>query len=425
MGPLSELVAHRLKQPVVRRLSDGVDWRDRVPAAETPLAVLTGPVLIEEAEPLGYLAQAATAIAAGRDVFLGNPRWTESERTHALALIARGAPGGGRVMIATGGTTGGLRFAMHSGETLLAAARAFQRHFGFGAIHSVCVLPLFHVGGFQQFIRAVATGGSLLLADWKSVEAGAQPALPEGDAVLSLVPAQLQRLIGDDSAVRWLRGFRAIFLGGAPAAPVLLERARQAKLRLAPAYGMTETAAQFAAQRPEEFLAGESGLPLFPGAEARTTKRATDDGPGRIEVNSPACFLGYWPDLRAPGSWRTDDLGEIDAAGRLHVLGRADAAINTGGEKVQPAEVENALRATGAFSEVAVLGVPDARWGEAVAAFFPAADRPDLVAVEAKLRAALSAHKLPRRWVPVPEWPRNDRGKTDRAALRRIGAGNG
>jgi O-succinylbenzoic acid--CoA ligase len=143
---------------------------------------------------------------------------------------------------------------------------------------------------------------------------------------------------------------------------------------------------------------------------------------GRIEVTATSLFLGYWPELRRPGAWCTDDLGTLSADGRLQVLGRADAAINSGGEKVHPAEVEAALRGTGAFSEVVVFGLFDARWGESVTAFFPAADHPNLAEVERQLRAQLSAFKLPRRWLPVEDWPRTALGKTDRAALRRLAA---
>jgi O-succinylbenzoic acid--CoA ligase len=123
------------------------------------------------------------------------------------------------------------------------------------------------------------------------------------------------------------------------------------------------------AQRPEEFLAGdESAGRALPHANVVVE---TD---GRVAVAGAGLFRGYWPEARAEadGRWRSDDLGEIDAAGRLRVLGRADALIISGGEKVNPAEVEAVVReaAGAAWADVAVVGVPHAEWGEEVVALF-------------------------------------------------------
>jgi len=210
-----------------------------------------------------------------------------------------------------------------------------------------------------------------------------------------------------------------------PASASLLAHARAERLPLAVSYGASEFAAALAVQPPAEFLAGETGLRPLPHAAIRILDPETNTSLpagslGRIEVSASSLFLGYWPHRRSAGPFRTDDLGRLDTAGRLHVVGRADAAINTGGEKVHPAEVEAALRATGAFSEIVVCGAPDARWGECVAALFPAADTPDLAAVECALRATLGPHKLPRRWIPIVDWPRTPAGKTDRTSLARI-----
>ncbi len=375
------------------------------------------------------------ALAAGRDVFLGNPHWTPAETAAADTLLRAAAPPAppspGRVMIATGGSGGALRFAIHTADTLTAAAHALCARLGGGPINSLCLLPLHHVSGFQQLVRALATDGELWLGDWAGLAAGHRPEIPEtGNWTLSLVPTQLQRLIGCPAACAWLRRFTTILLGGAPAAPSLLEQARAARLPVATAYGATETAAVFALQSPADFLAGVTALLPLPHATVRildseTLQPVAPGALGRVELAASSLFLGYWPGLRPPGAWLTDDLGTLSPDGGLHLLGRADAAINTGGEKVHPAEVEAALRATGAFTEVVVLGVADARWGECVAAYFPCADRPDLAVVERQLRAHLSAHKLPRRWMPVADWPRTAQGKTDRSALRRLAEGSG
>jgi O-succinylbenzoic acid--CoA ligase len=115
--------------------------------------------------------------------------------------------------------------------------------------------------------------------------------------------------------------------------------------------------------------------------------------------------------------FETSDLGRIDARGHLEILGRRDAVIISGGEKIQPAEVEAALRATGEFSDVAVIGVPDAEWGQVVVACYPAKERaPDLRAIEEKM-IQVAGFKRPKRYVAISEWPRNLQGKLNRAAL--------
>ena len=447
MGTFVERAARRLNRPAFR-LPEGTGdacpptstallHADAGPAGCLPSAITecpkighTGPLLLRALDPLAYANRAVATLAAGRDVFLGNPHWTELEtavaeiQLRATPPTTTGTPG--RVMIATGGSGGTLRFAIHSADTLTAAADALQAQLGGGPINSLCLLPLHHVSGFQQLVRALATDGELRLGDWPSIAAGQRPEIQAtGNWILSLVPTQLQRLIGDPAACVWLRRFTTILLGGAPAGAALLAQARTAGLPLAQAYGATETAAVFAWQAPADFLAGATGLRPLPHAAVRVLEPDTGHpvAPGtigRIEVTAASLFLGYWPKLRSAGPWLTDDLGTLSADGRLLVVGRADTAINTGGEKVHPAEVETALRATGAFSEVVVLGVADARWGEGVAAFFPANDRPNLVAVEQRLRAQLSAPKVPRRWIPVATWPRTAQGKTDRAALRKL-----
>ena len=416
-------------------------------AAETlRLATETSP------RPVGHVADVAVPAAAGSGCSAGGRRFvgaapvSDTSFAGTIADAAQPSPvqpvglvssAGGRrsvgavsaprILIATGGSSGALRFATHTPDTLEAAALALQSFTGCAPLNSLCLLPLHHIGGFQQLIRALATGGELLLADWHTVAAGRRPPHPAvaGGWMLSLVPTQLQRLIDDLAACAWLRSFHTILLGGSPAGPALLDRARAKRLPLSVSYGASEFPAALAVQPPAEFLAGETGLRPLPHAAVRildpdTAAPLAPGELGRIEVSATSLFLGYWPERRTPGPFHTEDLGRLDTAGRLHLVGRADAAINTGGEKVQPAEVEAALRATGAFSEIVVLGVPDTRWGESVAALFPLADAPDLAAIERALRATLSPHKLPRRWLPIAAWPRSAAGKTDRAALRSI-----
>jgi O-succinylbenzoic acid--CoA ligase len=361
------------------------------------------------------LDETGCAVAQGGGVFLCDPKWTPAERAAAEVVMGQVAAysgeGRGWLAVRTGGSGGGVKFARHDEATLLAAVGGFCRHFELDRVDAVGVLPASHVSGLMTLVRSAVTGGRHVAWHWKRLEAGDVPALGAGDRwVISLVPTQLQRLLGRPETVAWLRELRLILLGGGPVWPRLAEEAAAAGLRIALTYGMTETAAMIAAATPEEFQAGcrDCGRSLPHG-------RLTLSPEGLVTVGGPSLFRGYWPEERAAPDWVTEDLGELDAAGRLRVLGRRDALIISGGRKIVPDEVEAALRASGEFADVVVLGLPDEEWGERVVACYPASGpRPDL----ARAVAGLGPVQRPKRFVAVAEWPRNPQGKISRPALR-------
>ena len=319
----------------------------------------------------------------------------------------------GWVGIATGGSSGGVKFARHDERTLTAAVLGFCAHFEIEQVNAVDVLPAHHVSGLMARVRSAETGGEHVAWDWKRLEQGQRPELARGkNWVVSLVPTQLQRLLGSAEAVAWLRGFKIIFVGGGPVWPELAEAAAREKLPVSLSYGMTETAAMVAALRPEEFLAGARGCGM-----ALPHARVSVDADGVVSVAGESVFRGYWPETRETREFVTEDLGRIDERGGLEIFGRRDAVIITGGKKVQPAEVEAVLRASGEFADVAVIGVPDAEWGEVVVACYPASEREPNIE---RAVGALPGYLRPKRFVAVADWPRNEQGKINRAVLREI-----
>ncbi|WP_255401079.1 AMP-binding protein [Opitutus sp. GAS368] len=347
----------------------------------------------------------------------------------------------GWLMIPTGGTSGRLKFARHDEETLAAAVGGFSRHFGLAQVNAAGVLPLHHVSGLMAWLRCALTGGEYRPLDWKAVEGGDLPVLPAKPAgwTISLVPTQLERLLNcragsphpasgaslghearrdaeippyNQTAVEWLRQFRIIFLGGGPAWPALLDRAAAAGLPLSLGYGMTETAAMVTALRPEEFLAGARNCgTALPHATVRIGADNT------IIIGGDSLFRGYHPAWRDRGDFETQDHGLIDERNRLFVLGRRDAVIITGGEKVEPAELEAVLRGTGQFPDLVVLGLPDARWGQLLVVVYPGNAHPNFHEV---IRATnhLADYKRPKRYIPlVGAWPATGQGKVNRAGL--------
>ena len=393
-----------------------------------------GTVVVEEREPAAFIAAFARAVGEGGEVFLADPAWGSAERAVLAELRGQAAeivvpPRDnnfrsltplGWLMIPSGGTSGKVKFARHDEDTLSAAVRGFCAHFDVERVNCVAVLPMHHVSGLMAWMRTALTGGQYVAWDWKRLERGDLPALPRekrpgsGRAgwFLSLVPTQLQRLLPLPGAVDWLRSFDAVFLGGGPVWPDLAEAAGIAGLPISLSYGMTETAAMVAALRPAEFLAGiRSCGPALPHARIDIT------GAGLVRVAGDSLFRGYFPEWRAERSFATADLGALDERGHLRVLGRRDTVIITGGKKVDPHEVEAALRATGEFADVAVLGMPDSEWGETVVACYPSGQpAPDPALVGERL-ATIAEFKRPRRFIPIRDWPRNAQGKLNRTAL--------
>ena len=413
-------------------------------------------VTIAQLQQGRFMEEFGVAVAAGGTVFVADPSWGAVERDQFTAVVAQAPIGNCKLQIAnrksgsanrqseiengqseienqkskielgwlclpTGGSSGAVRWARHDQDTLAAAVRGCCGHFAVSQVNAVGVLPLCHVSGLMAWLRCALTGGRYVPWDWAALAAGGWPQLAAGDWFLSLVPTQLQRLLGRPGAADWLRRFRAIFVGGGPAWPALLDRAAEAQLPLAPGYGMTETAAMVAALRPEEFLQGRRGC-----GTALSHAGLTLSEDGVIQITAKSLFRGYYPDWRETAdAWSTEDLGRIDEQGGLHVLGRRDAVIISGGKKIEPEEVEAVLRSTGQFVDVAVVAVPDTEWGEMVVACYPAeANAPDLACVEEHLAANLAPHKRPKRYVPIA-WPRNAQGKINRQALATLAAAKG
>ena len=372
-------------------------------------------VRVETADPATFMAAFRRGVAGTGAVLLSDPYGAVANVAEAARIAGEMAdrpPQGqhGWLLIPTGGTSGRVAFARHDGATLAAAVTGFCRHFGFKRVHAVNVLPMHHVSGLMPWIRSAMTGGEFVPWGWQQLKAGWLPAVeitPEW--VISLVPTQLQRLLELPETTAWLRRFGVVFVGGGPVWPALADAAASARIRVSLSYGATETAAMVAALQPEEFLAGtrSCGRPL-PHVDVSLNAE------GVVVVRGASLHRGYYPATAAPREWQSEDLATIDAAGHLHVFGRRDAVIITGGKKVHPAEVEAALRGSGEFADVAVVGVPHPAWGESVVACYPgtmAAPDPE------RATLPLAAYQRPKRFIAISPWPRNAQGKLNRAAL--------
>ena len=386
-------------------------------------------VFIVEANPIKFLAAFMAGVIAEVDLFLCDPAWQQNEWQQVLSLVKpdlilgkptiqidtvntlngnfQSMPDSPLIMIPTGGTSGKIRFAMHTWETLSASVKGFQKYFDCQNINSFCTLPLYHVSGLMQFMRSFITGGNLVLCPYKAIQT-AEFDLNTRDYFISLVPTQLQVLV--ESVPDWLSGFKTVLLGGAPATRSLLDTARQYNISIAPTYGMTETASGVVTLKPSDFLAGNnsSGRVL---PHARVTIEPIDNI-GSIAISGASLCLGYYPQLFTSASFITDDLGYFDRDGYLHLVGRNSHKIITGGKNVFPAEVEAAIFATELVTDVCVIGIGDRKWGQAVTAVYvPVESDFDLEGVKQQVRSQLANYKQPKKWIKLDRLPRNNRGK--------------
>ena len=410
-------------------------------------------ILLAESEPIRFLASFIAATSRGHHVFLGNPAWGSSEWQQVFDLvkpnivwgdcelaqqlwdprceldtqITVGNQANSLIMIPTGGSSGKIRFAMHTWQTLMASVQGFRKYFQLSEVNSICTLPLYHVSGLMQFIRSFTSGGCLLIVPFKELKAGKWCSFDPSEFFISLVPTQLQCLLSDTELASWLSRCQTVLLGGAPAWSELFDKARFYNIKLAPTYGMTETASQIATLRPESFLGGnKSSGQILPHAQV---KISTEEGEllcssqtGRVAIQSASIALGYYPEFfDKQGIFYTDDIGFLDSEGNLNIVCRSSEKIITGGENVFPCEVEAVIRATNLVKDIMIIGLPDTYWGQIIAAVYaPLNSSVSSQQIQNAIEGKLTRFKCPKLWIPLENMPRNEQGKINRKHLQAL-----
>ncbi len=332
-------------------------------------------------------------------------------------------------ILLTSGSTGTPRAVPATVENHMASANASAKRLGRRADDRwLCVLPLCHIGGLAIAIRSAIYGTSFDLMKSFDTSSVAHRLVNQPITLASFVPTMLRRLL-DDYENAFDTSLRAVLVGGGPAGGDELRRARRRGLPVVSTYGMTEACSQLATLAPDAHASRlhTAGRPL-PGVElmiANDERRPTPAGtPGMLWARGSMLCDGYleMPDDRAPDSFvdgwfRTGDIGSLDDDGFLTIHCRAGDRIITGGENVDPREVEAVLRAVDGVEDVAVLGVDDEHWGQLVACAVVASQQlhPRLVEVS---RQRLASFQIPRRWSFMPRLPKTASGKIDGMRLR-------
>jgi O-succinylbenzoic acid--CoA ligase len=227
-----------------------------------------------------------------------------------------------------------------------------------------------------------------------------ETAIPRlGATHVSLVPAQLRRLLDSTEGTAALKRLKAVLLGGSALPLPLLEEAAARGLPVCTTYGLTEMASQVATTRW-----GDTQAPLAQAAPVLSPGSVSLGEDGAIHVRGACRFAGYWRDgaLDTPfdaGGWfDTGDLGAWDAEGRLRIVGRRDNRFISGGENIHPEEVERILTALPEVEDAVVAPVPSRTWGYrpmAVVRWRTGVAPLGIDALRTRLAVHLPAYKLP------------------------------
>jgi fatty-acyl-CoA synthase len=336
----------------------------------------------------------------------------------------------------TSGTSGRPRGVMLTHANLFWSNVSVMSSVDFGDDEvTLAVMPLYHIGGLNvNVILTLRKGGELVLHRGFDPASALDAIETWGVTQLFAVPAVYQVMLHHPAfAQRSLSSLKLVVVGGAPVPTALMTAYHEANVPLVQGYGLTEASPVVTSLRPEHAhdKIGSAGLPVWLTevliVDPLDGRPLASGMRGEIVVRGPNVMRGYWGNpeataeaLYAGGELRTGDVGYVDDDGYLHVVDRIKDVVISGGENVYPGEVEAVLARHPDILDVAVIGVPDPRWGEAVVAVVVArAGRmPTLEGLRQFAAAELASFKLPRRVESIEELPRNTAGKVLKRELR-------
>ncbi|HTI73994.1 MAG TPA: long-chain-fatty-acid--CoA ligase [Mycobacterium sp.] len=336
----------------------------------------------------------------------------------------------------TSGTTGPPKGVMLSNNNYFSKAAGIADKWRFdGSSVSLAVMPMFHMAGSGWALVGLAEGCATVVLRDVDPPAILDAVVQHRITNMLLVPAVIQMILSIPGETDF-SSVRAIVYGASPITDdVLVKGLKRFGCEFLQVYGLTETTGsitQLDEHDPLNLpgLLRSCGKP-YPWVDVRIVDKAGDDVPtgtvGELWTRSPQNMLGYWNNVGAtaatvtPDGWlKTGDAGYVDDDGYIYLHDRVKDMIVSGGENVSPAEVENVLMTHPAVGDVAVIGVPDERWGEAVkAVVVPVAGAaPSEAELIAYARERLAGFKLPKSVDFADVLPRTPSGKLLKRTLR-------
>ncbi|BAQ66517.1 O-succinylbenzoic acid--CoA ligase [Geminocystis sp. NIES-3709] len=380
-------------------------------------------IFISEKNSINFIAVFFAGIISKSCLFLINSSWQEKEWQQIEKLATpdiifgkinysfnstqKKLPRFEGIMIPTGGTSGKIKFAIHTWETLMASAKGFYQYFNSVPINCYCCLPLYHVSGLMQVIRCFISRGNLVVNSFENIKNNLDIIEDYHDYFISLVPTQLQFFL--DRKPEYLQQFKIILVGGASIYPQQIELIKRYNLSVALTYGMTETASGITILKPNDLRQDNSSNgQILPHAQVIIE----DKKEGLIQIKSLSLFKGYYPNFKDMNIFTTDDIGYLDEDRFLYILGRNSNKIITGGENVFPLEIETAILATGLVKDIYITGKKDNYWGEVITAFYvPINNNICEKDLKLKLTSLIANYKIPKIWHKLDVIPRNSQGK--------------
>lgn len=334
------------------------------------------------------------------------------------------------LIIFTSGSTGKPKAVVHTYDSLYQSAvisnQILEQN---NESRWLASLPFYHIGGFSIITRSLVYGCSIIIPDSLKTELISAAINNYSPTHCSLVPTQLKRLI--ESGIKPNRELKKILIGGGWINNNLSDTALQNGWEIIKVYGSTETASMATAIRPEEIL--ENHLSVGKILNPNKIKIIDNSGKelpvnlsGEILINSPALCKEY---LNNPGETRaklidgwyhTGDIGYLDKNGFLFLESRRTDLIVSGGENINPSEIENVIESHKCVSEVCVIGVKDNEWGQIAAAAVVLKKNCSLSEndLRAFLKEKLASYKIPKQIKFVENLPKSDLEKTLREKVK-------
>ena len=323
-------------------------------------------------------------------------------------------------IIFTSGTQGKPRGVLHTNGNHYYSAIGSNQNITLD--HTDCwmvTLPFYHIAGIAVLIRTLISGASCLIPDTAKDFPGY---INKYNVThLSLVAAQLHRLLSTDSLIESTRSLKAILLGGSHIPPILIKRALESKLPVFSSYGSTEMSSQITTTTDKD-------LYINPASSGKilSHRDLIVDNKGEILVKGKTLGLGYFSGkdiisfVDENGWFHTGDFGYLDDNHNLIVSGRRDNMFISGGENIYPEEIEQQLQLMSKITKACVVDIPDDEYGARPVAFIiiDESDEIDETQIKIFLEDKIASFKIPLRIFPWPEEAINL--KPDRSYYREL-----
>ena len=271
----------------------------------------------------------------------------------------------------------------------------------------LCCLPLHHIGGLAVIVRGLLFGFSINLAESFNADLLYKLIKRYPISIVSLVPTMLEKIIAKSDGISCLSNLRAVLLGGGPSSDSLLDICLEEKINIVKTYGMTETCSGIVGL----WIQDNPDKKQFSGKPFRDVKiKIIND---EVHIKGPMVMKGYLNENNFDEYHNSKDIGWLDENNNLFIEMRRKDLIISGGENINPKEIELLLIKKENIIDCAVIGIPNKKWGQKVVAYLCTENNQIIKNAELieYLSKVLAKYKIPKNFIFVDSIPRNEIGK--------------